>query len=357
MILLDRYIIKQMALHFLLIVTALTSLYLLVDIFERLDNFQERGLPLALAARYFFMKIPVILDQISPVSLLLSGIITLGLLVNRRELLSLNAAGIAKYRVMIPFGIGAILCTSVALAAGQWLLPSAGMEMTRIWRQDVLGEKGVGTVRKGVTFVRGRQGIYSFRDQSKAHQVFSNFRYQEFASKDGPGISLFAQTANYDVDSWRLKNGQIRSKGANSKVEPFQETTISLPESPASFLTPIALDFGKPLFSLIRQALDSSQPDQRKSLVEAHRRLSFLLLGIPLLWLALPVILCFEMGRSGINLAFAVPISAGGSFVVWALWSGMQAMAQTAVLSTIAASWSIHCLCLAGGAIIMARRQ
>ena len=49
--LLDRYIIRQMALNFLLITAALTSLYLLVDVFERLDNFQERQIPAALAAR------------------------------------------------------------------------------------------------------------------------------------------------------------------------------------------------------------------------------------------------------------------------------------------------------------------
>lgn len=355
--LLDRYIIRQMTMHFLLIITALTSLYLLVDAFERLDNFQERGLPLSLAFRYFLMKIPVILDQISPVSLLLSGIITLGLLVNRRELQSLNAAGIAKFRVVIPFGIAALVCTTLGLAAGQWLLPPAGMEMNRIWQQDVLGEKGLGTVREGVTFFRGRQGIYSFTANSPTHQDFSNFRYQEFPGAGGPGMSMYAQTASYAAGNWQLKNGQIRSRGTNSEVDHFKEKTILLPESPAAFQRSVSLDFGQPLFSLLRQAFDSSQPDQHKSMVEINRRLSFLLLGIPLLWLALPVILCFEMGRSGINLAFAIPISAGGAFIVWALWSGMQAMAQTAVISTVAASWSIHCLCLAGGAILMIRRQ
>lgn len=357
MMLLDRYIIRQMAVNFLLIVIALTSLYLLVDIFERLDNFQERGLPPTLAFRYFFMKIPVIIDQISQSSLLLSGIVTLGLLVNRRELQSLNAAGIAKVRVMIPFGIGAILCTAFGMAAGQWLLPSAGLEMNRIWRQEVLGERGVGTVRDGITFFRGRQGIYSFKDSTQTQQAFSNFRYQEFSAADGPGMSLQAQTARYDANKWHLENGQIRARGINSDAKPFQENTVSLPETPAAFLKPITLDFGQPLFSLIRRAMDSSHPGQRQALAEAHRRFSFLLLGIPLLWLALPVILCFEMGKSGINLAFAIPISTGVAFLIWALWSGMQAMAQTAALSIIAASWSIHCFCLICGAVIMARRQ
>jgi len=357
MILLDRYIIRQVAMHFLLIITALASLYLLVDVFERLDNFQERGLPMALALRYFLMKIPVILDQIAPVSLLLSGIITLGLLVNRRELQSLNAAGIAKVRVMMPFAIGAIICTALGLAAGQWLLPPAGMEMNRIWRQEVMGEKGVGTVRAGITFFRGKQGIYAFTDQGQHGQSFANFRYQELPGAGGPGMSLYAKTAAYASGNWRLTDGQIRSPEKGSGIELFTEKAILLPEDPTAFQTPVTLDFGKPLSTLVRRAMDASQPGHRQAMAEAHRRFSFLLLGLPLLWLALPVILCFEMGRTGINLAFAVPVSAGVAFLVWALWSGMQAMAQAAVLPIIAASWSIHCLCLAGGAIIMARRQ
>jgi lipopolysaccharide export LptBFGC system permease protein LptF len=76
-----------------------------------------------------------------------------------------------------------------------------------------------------------------------------------------------------------------------------------------------------------------------------------------LLCLALPIILCFELGRASINLAFAIPVSAGLAFLVWGLWSGMQALAESSVLPTMFASWSIHLLCLASGAIIMSQRR
>lgn len=161
--LLDRYIIGQMARHFLLIVTALTSLYLLVDLFERLDNFQERQLPLTLACRYFLLKLPMILDRIGPVSILLAGIITLGLLMNHRELQSLNAAGISKLRVLLPFGGMATVCTLLGLATAQWLLPPSGLEVERIWHQEVMNEKGEGIVRQGVTFYRGPEGCIPLR--------------------------------------------------------------------------------------------------------------------------------------------------------------------------------------------------
>jgi len=359
--LLDRYIVRQMAFNFLLIVTALATLYLLVDVFERLDNFQEKHLPGAMAARYFALKLPIILDQIGPVSLLLAGIITLGLLMNRRELQSLNAGGISKIRVMIPFGVGAVICTLLGLAAAQWLLPVAGLEANRIWRQEVNGERGAGTVRDGVTFFRGQRGIYAFQDRDQNHETLTEFRYQELVKPEGKGagqMTLYAKTATYSAGRWHLQNGQIRTGGEHGSVEPFTEKALILPEEAAIFFAPIALDFEQPLLSLARHAMDDQQqPGHRQAVLDLNRRLSFLLLGLPLLCLALPIILCFELGRASINLAFAIPVSAGLAFLVWGLWSGMQALTATSVLPTMIASWSIHLFCVVSGAIVMIQRR
>ncbi len=358
--LLDRYIIRQMAFNFLLIITAITGLYLLVDVFERLDTFQERQLPGALAARYFALKLPIIIDQIGPVSLLLAGIITLGLLMNRRELQSLNAGGISKIRVMLPFGIGAVICTALGLAAAQWLLPAAGLEANRIWRQEVKGERGAGTVRDGVTFYRGQQGIYAFLDHDQNHKTLTEFRYQELGRSEGKGeglMTLYAKAATYSAGLWHLQDGQLRTGGEQGAVQPFTEKAISLPEASTIFFAPLMLDFEQPLLSLIRRALQPKQPAHRQALQDLNRRLSFLLLGLPLLCLALPIILCFELGRSSINLAFAIPVSAGLAFLVWGLWSGMQALTAASTLSTGVASWSIHLFCIVSGALVMSQRR
>ncbi|MDD5760132.1 MAG: LptF/LptG family permease [Desulfobulbaceae bacterium] len=358
--LIDRYIIRQMAANFFLIISALTALYLLVDVFERLDDFQGRHLPGSLAARYFLLKLPIILDQISPVSLLLAGIVTLGLLMNRRELQSLNAGGVSKIRVMVPFALGALVCTVFGLASAQWLLPAAGREANRIWRQEVNGERGEGIMRDGVTFFRGKLGVYAFRDQDQRHEVLREFRYQELdRSAGGAGLmTLYAKSATYSAGRWHFKNGQIRTGGDDAVPEPFSEKDLALPEKAATFFAPIALDFEQPLLTLIRRAVgDEQQTGHRQAVLNLNRRLSFLLLGLPLLCLALPIILCFELGRASINLAFAIPVSAGLAFLVWGVWSGMQALTVAAALPTLIASWSIHLLCVVSGAIIMVQRR
>ena len=351
--LLDRYVLRQLLQQLLLILGALTGLYLLVDVFEKLGVFQERHLPLSLAGRYFALELPMILDQIGPAALLLAGVITLGLMMNRRELQSLNAAGVSKLRILAPFALGAGLCALLGLAVAQWLLPGSGREVNRIWRQEVKGERRAGTVRNGVTFFRGRQGIYSFTTEGTSLNQLQDFRYQELPEGRGEGRLIYAQTASYADGLWQLEHGQIRGAGDNPEVVPFEEKTLTLPEDAAAFFAPVILDFEQSPLSLLSQARDRGNPGRRQAWLDLNRRLSFLLLGPPLLALALPLILCFERGRSGVNLALAVPVCAGLAFLVWGLWSGLAAMAQAGTAPVLAASWSIHLLCLAGGMVVI----
>ncbi|MBW1790790.1 MAG: LptF/LptG family permease, partial [Deltaproteobacteria bacterium] len=116
MTLLDRYLIKQFLGNMLLVLGSLVAVYLLVDFFERIDDFIEAEKSIGLAALYFLLKIPFILDQLLPVCILLAGIITIGLLYRSRELMSLHAGGINIFRVSFPIFFISGCITLAALA-------------------------------------------------------------------------------------------------------------------------------------------------------------------------------------------------------------------------------------------------
>ena len=92
--LLDRYLLGQFIKYFFTVNVGFVSIYLLVDFFEKIDNFSRAGKPFALAMKFFLLNIPFIIDQIGPVLVLLSGVITLGILNHTRELTALKAGGI-----------------------------------------------------------------------------------------------------------------------------------------------------------------------------------------------------------------------------------------------------------------------
>ena len=58
MILLDRYLFKQFTKIMMLVLTALVAIYLLIDFFERIDDFIQAQKSFSLAIKYFLLKIP-----------------------------------------------------------------------------------------------------------------------------------------------------------------------------------------------------------------------------------------------------------------------------------------------------------
>ncbi len=174
--LLTRYLFKQFSKNLALILAGFVGIYLLVDFFERIDNFMEKKLPFSLAAKYFLCKTPLMVERLIPVSIMLAGIITIGLLHHNRELLGLQAAGISLGRIVRPTVLAASVFTLFALASSQWLMPATQAKVDKIWYEEVNQVKPAGILRNGMIFYKGSKGIYTVgKPQGKAHNVYAPF--------------------------------------------------------------------------------------------------------------------------------------------------------------------------------------
>jgi len=356
--LLDRYIFTQFVFHFILILFSLIMIYLLVDFFERIDKFHGQGVPAHLAIRYFIMKIPFIYDQIAPFCLELAGIITLGLLMNHRELQTLNASGISTLRVIRPLLAAAFILTFVSLAAAQWLVPYSGSEVHRIWHEKVLGKRASGIVRNGRIFFRGQSGFYTFKQTGQDSDHFTDFRYLTLDKNGRQKMLLYAATAAWDGTLWQLTDAQIKKNKTDGSfsIKPYKKVSLALPDKPSDFFKPAVLPTEQSLTQMVRQAFTGNQARNRQSIVNVNRRFSSLFLGLPLLILAIPIVLSLHNNQSGINLSVAIPASMSLAFLAWTCWSILQAMAQAGSLNPAAASWSVHLLATGTG-LLMLQRQ
>ena len=95
MSLLFRYLTKNNAMILLPTLAVGIGLYVLTDLFERLDNFIEAGLSVGMVLTYFIVKMPLVISQILPVIFLLSAVIQLCIMARSRELTALQAGGIS----------------------------------------------------------------------------------------------------------------------------------------------------------------------------------------------------------------------------------------------------------------------
>jgi len=116
-------------------------IYLLSDLFERLDDFLAAGLGAVVMLTYFGVKIPLIISQILPAVFLVAMLIQLSAMRANRELLALRAGGI-PYGVIIVFFLAySLLWSGTQLFFSQYL-GGKGMEYSkRIWSEDVRGRE------------------------------------------------------------------------------------------------------------------------------------------------------------------------------------------------------------------------
>ena len=134
---LSRYLIRQNLYLMAICLAVGTSLYLLSDIFDRLDDFIRAGLGAQTILFYFIVKIPLIVSQLMPAIFLLAMVIQLGMLSRSREMLALRAGGVSFVWFIRFFVIYALIWSAGQLVFSQFLGVFGEYEANRIWKEDV----------------------------------------------------------------------------------------------------------------------------------------------------------------------------------------------------------------------------
>ena len=355
--LLDRYLFGQFSKNLLLVGGSLIALYLLVDFFEKVDNFVEAGQSAGLALRYLLLKVPLIVVQLMPVCLLLAAVITLGLLNQHRELLALKAGGLSLRRIIKPILAATFLFTLLNLAANQWLLPATLGTANRIWYEEVKKTKAQGIVRQGRVFYKGLEGIYTFQRPGDSPRQLSDFNYTAWGADYTLARQLTAARATWQEGVWTLERGREKTRRPDGgyQVEPFLTSRVALPDSPDDFFIPAYRNEEIPISESLRNAWRGPAENRGPARSRLHQRLSYIFLGIPLVLLGLPVLVLINQ-RWRRDLSIAIPVSCILAFMAWGWWSAAQSLIRVYQLAPFLISWSLHLL--AGGlGLFMLKRQ
>ncbi|MCF8104697.1 MAG: LptF/LptG family permease [Desulfohalobiaceae bacterium] len=196
---LNRYLLLQSLYYLLLCLVTCVGIYLLVDVFDRLDRFLEKQSAAGTIIAYFLFKIPLILSQILPAVFFLALLVQISQMGKQRELIALEASGISYSRVIVFFLIYALFWSGLQLFFSQFLGVAGETKSERIWdnlgKEQQTGEKVVSDIwfRQGLRLVHverikikeGRgDGIEIFRLQKDFKAVDTIVRARKFEVRD-----------------------------------------------------------------------------------------------------------------------------------------------------------------------------
>ena len=358
MTILDRYLAGLFSRNFLFVLATLLFMYLLNHFFERIDDFMRAEVPLSTTAGYFLLKIPQMFEELTPISILLSGIITLGLVNHHGGVMVLRAGGIHTVRIIVPLVVTATLFSLGTLAVAEWLVPPTTAETNRLLFERVKKEKPKGIERNGRFFYRGDQGFYSFENLDTGQNRFAYFSYAAWDSDYNLQLFLSARHASWENGVWTLNMGQRkeRNDSGNYRVDFFEKKDFPLAATPEDFFTPVYKITEMSLSELFSQGRSGDRPQNIQARLKFLERFSLIILGIPLLLLGLPVLmLTHQKWRRDISLA--IPISCGLALVVWGGWGALQSLAKGGIIHPQLAAWSVHLLIGSLGYFLIRRQD
>ena len=160
MSLLTRYLIRNNIFLLFCILLIGTGLYVLTDLFERLDHFMDSGIGLSGVLWYYVVKLPVIIGQIMPAVFLLSVIMQFALMAKSRELTALQSGGISPVSFLRFILVYGMIWSAVQLGLTQVLGVEGDRMAARIWSEQIRGRVTEKASLKGLWFLDGQYVVH-----------------------------------------------------------------------------------------------------------------------------------------------------------------------------------------------------
>src|SRR5262245_45603039 len=107
---LDRYVIRQILMPFVLGLLLFTFLIIIPELMRYAEQYIAKGAPTLTIIRLVIALVPMALGLTIPMSLLLGLLVTFGRLSADREFVALQACGVSPLRLLRPVGLLSVVC-------------------------------------------------------------------------------------------------------------------------------------------------------------------------------------------------------------------------------------------------------
>jgi len=162
--LVDRYVLRQAAGSFLLVLGVLTATVWLTSSLRQLDLVVTQGQTFLIFLSVTLLALPLLISLITPFALFIAFLFVLNKLNTDSELIVMSASGMSQARLLRPLGILAVLVTCASYTLSLFIVPasmSVLRETVTAARADLIGQViqpgRFTTVDNGLTFhVRDR---------------------------------------------------------------------------------------------------------------------------------------------------------------------------------------------------------
>lgn len=219
--LINRYILREIAVPFCMILFVLTFVLLMGKILQVMDLMINKGIGFVDIARLMLFLMPSFLMFTIPISLLIAILIGLGRLSGDNEWTVLKMSGISLYRLSLPVAFAALTAFLMTLATTVFLVPYGNLASKALLFEMARQKASIGIREK--VFIDDFQGILLYAERIPVNGDFLEGVLISDSRISGEPSTIVARRAylvsNPDtmVITLRLENGSTHMVDAALK--------------------------------------------------------------------------------------------------------------------------------------------
>ncbi|MCX5909440.1 MAG: LPS export ABC transporter permease LptG [Deltaproteobacteria bacterium] len=340
MTILTRYVAREFSKNFFLSLGAFSTIYLVVEFFERINAFLVNHASLLMMAAYFANKIPFILFQVAPSSILLSCIVTLGIMSKNNEIMALKSGGIPLSRISLPI-LGVVMILYFALLGmNEFIIHSTNQNANQIRDFIIDKKKPTAHYKESQLWIHGQQAFYNIQVYRPAQELLEGITIFRFDKDFNLTQRVDARSARWKEGRWRFAEASVTQFGPDGSPSRkyYPEISLFFPETPRDLQiaekNPEEMNF-RELWNYVGK-IEQGGYNASKYRCAMHATLSFPFIGVIMALLGIPLGLRKERGA---GMALGVGFSILISFAYLVVFSFSLELGKAETLLPVLAAW------------------
>lgn len=361
----DTHILSSFLFYFTVLLVSFVSLILIYNFVELMGD-MVRNSNLVTMLNYLFFLTPKLIYDMTPISVLVAVLLTLGVMSKQNEITAFKACGVSLYRLTLPLIVVCFVLSGSLLAFDYSYVPAANRRQDAL-RDEIKGKPKQSWLRPDHKWKKGYGSrIYYYKYFDSAERMMEEVNVFEldpvtFRLKH----EIVAARARWDpsLKTWVFENGwSAEFQGADCKTYkafhgPLQPTVFAeLTEPPAYFVKEVTQDKQMNFVELRSYIADLAQSGfpTSKLQVQFYRKFSTPMFAIIMALIAAPF--GFMVGSRGAMAGIGVSILIAISYL--ALGTLFEKLGEVNLLLPAMSAWAPDLIfALAGGYLMMRLRS
>jgi len=360
--LLDVYLARQYIRILGMTTVGMLGLFYISTFIDLSDKWFKGQTSFGMLAQFLFWSTPEWLTYILALAVLLSTLVTIGLLTKNSELIVMRACGISLYRTALPLVMFAVVASAILFAMEERVLATANRNADRLKHIIRTGSpQSFGVLNR--KWIVGRNGeVYHYQFYDPRRRELNSLSVFDFDDAAHTIHSrMFAAKATYapvagpsgPVPQWRLEQGWSRDFGTKAQVKDFArftERTVAL--EPADYFVTEAREPDLMNFAQLRSyiaELRASGYNVLEHEVGLHRKAAFPFVTVVMTLIAVP----FAVSTGKRGAMYGIGIGIVLALVYWVMISVFAAFGAGGLLDPILAAWAPNLIFGAAAAFLL----